>query len=129
MRIINPETGSVVHENASPVGRPSYARDDGQVWVEIRPSFRPGMPYDLASYPPEWLEPEDQIGKAVALLTAEARRRGAPSISALHEVIDANEAIADALETAGFDALDHEAANAITAQADALLAGGAMTIR
>lgn len=101
MRIINPETGSVVHEDATVVDRPSYARDDGQVWVQIRPSFRPGMPYDLCTYPPEWVQPEDAIGQAVALLAAEARRRGASSISALHEVIDANEAIGDALGGSG----------------------------
>lgn len=58
---------------------------------------------------------------AAALLAAEARHHGVASISALHDEIDANEAIAAALEAVGLDALDHDAANAVTARADELL--------
>lgn len=62
-----------------------------------------------------------QAERAACLLAEETRGYGVPSIAALHEVIDANEAIADALEAVGFDALDHDAANAVTARADEIL--------
>lgn len=34
---------------------PSYAGSTTDVWVEMRPSVRPGMTYDLAGYPPSWI--------------------------------------------------------------------------
>lgn len=57
MRIVNPSTGGVVSEDATRVDPdrwPTRPRP-GDVVVELRPSVRPGMPYDLAAYPADWL--------------------------------------------------------------------------
>lgn len=55
-RIVNPDTGDEVHANVTIVGTPAYARhDETVVWVQVRPSFRPGMEYDLDSFPREWV--------------------------------------------------------------------------
>ncbi|MBK8246360.1 MAG: hypothetical protein IPK85_03030 [Gemmatimonadetes bacterium] len=66
VRVINPETGvdifaSVYGDQLESVVRipaPDYVGErPGTVWVQVRPSFRPGMPYDLGSYPESWVHP------------------------------------------------------------------------
>jgi Zn ribbon nucleic-acid-binding protein len=60
--VVNPDTQGVVAGPGAPAQAhitetPSYAVGDRipVVWVKLTPSFRPGMPYDLASYPYDWI--------------------------------------------------------------------------
>lgn len=55
VKIINPNTKSVVFDTAERVDPPSYATTKpGVTWVRVA-SMRPGMPYDLITYPDEWI--------------------------------------------------------------------------
>lgn len=57
MRIVNPETGAVVWHDAEPAP-PALTQGrrfaPGHDLFVCRPSMRPGMAYDLATYPSDW---------------------------------------------------------------------------
>jgi hypothetical protein len=63
VRVVNPDTGAEVFGPASnttaEVQRSSDITPADHVLVKVRPSFRPGMPYDLASYPADWIKSVD----------------------------------------------------------------------
>ena len=55
--VIHPETGcTVVGPATGHTVRLAHASPEVAT-VRISPSFRPGMPYDLATYPPSWVRP------------------------------------------------------------------------
>lgn len=60
--------------------------------------------------------------RAAEALADEARSEGARSITELHDTIDANEAIADHMTSAGLDVGDTPSWNRVAATADLLLA-------
>jgi hypothetical protein len=53
--IVNPETGVTVLGPSRGHTVEVVSETLEKVTVKVRPSFRPGMPYDLATYPPNWL--------------------------------------------------------------------------
>lgn len=62
LAIVNPETGRTVAGPSTGHSVEVLREEDprsrtrkGHVVVEIRPSFRPGMEYDLGSYPADWI--------------------------------------------------------------------------
>lgn len=69
-RVVRPADGELLYPSDSPIGRvtaevapaPSWhresawSRENPQVWVRLRPSFR-GLEYDLTSFPPDWIIP------------------------------------------------------------------------
>ena len=60
--------------------------------------------------------------RAAEALAAEARSEGVRSITELHDVFDANDAIADHMTNAGLDVGDTPSWNRVTATANVLLA-------
>lgn len=95
--VINPETNATVwprDQFRATLREPINNR--GDVWVEVRPSFRPGCAYDLMSYPPAWIEgdlPEvisdtDAMDRIAAILSGVEWDSG--TASAVAEVIKAS---------------------------------------
>ena len=59
--IVNPVSGAVVCADADIVREGEsptwWTQRPGVVLVRLRPSVRPGLDFDLASYPSEWVVP------------------------------------------------------------------------
>jgi hypothetical protein len=59
VRVVNPETGAQLFPGkgrTATLHQPTeWTVPRGEVCVAIRPSFRPGMPYDLTTYPADWV--------------------------------------------------------------------------
>lgn len=58
VRIVNPETGREVAMGCTVTVAPGTT-PGSTVTVQIRPSFRPGMDYDLGTYPATWIVDDD----------------------------------------------------------------------